>query len=264
MAIRLHKFGEAWGLADPSPFCLKLEDFLRETGVPYDTAPFDLRSSFRRAPKGKLPFIEDEDGTPLGDSSLIIAHLSQQRGIDLDAALSDRQRSVAHAFRRMLDEHLYWVGVYSRWFDEPGWSIIRAQFFAGAPAPLRGVAAALARRRMAAALRAHGLGRHQRNQIYALGEADLEALSRLLGDDPLFFGSSRPTLLDLWAHAFVAEIVIPPIDSPLKEAAKRLVNLNHHCQRIQARLYPAATADGGDGEVATRPLESAPIRHPDR
>ncbi len=32
-----------------------------------------------RAPKGKLPFIEDEDGTRVGDSSLIIEHLARTR-----------------------------------------------------------------------------------------------------------------------------------------------------------------------------------------
>ena len=65
----------------------------------------------------------------------------------------------------------------------------------------------------------------------------MQALSRLLGDDAYFFGTSRPTLLDLWAHAFVAEIVAPPIDSPLKTATLALNNLTGHFQRLQTRLY---------------------------
>ena len=77
MPVRLHKFGEAWGIADPSPFCLKVESFLREANIAYEVVPFDPRRSFAKAPKGKLPFIEDEDGTVVGDSSLIIARLSQ-------------------------------------------------------------------------------------------------------------------------------------------------------------------------------------------
>lgn len=136
----------------------------------------------------------------------------------------------------MLDEHLYWVSVYSRWFDEPGWSVIRQPFFSGVPRPMRPFAAALARRRVVRALRAQGTGRHSREEIYTLGNEDLQALSRLLGDvtssEP-----NRPTLLDLWAHAFVAEIVAPPIDSPLKEACLALANLTDHFQRLQARLY---------------------------
>jgi glutathione S-transferase len=237
MPIRLHKFGEAWGLADPSPFCVKVESFLREAGIPFEPVPFDPRQSFRRAPKGKLPFIEDEDGTVVGDSTLIIHRLAQRRGLDLDAPLDDRQRGIAHAFRRMLDEHLYWVAVYSRWFDEPGWSIVRQSFFARLPAYARPLVIALAHRRMAKALRAQGVGRHSRDEIYALGAQDLRALSQLLGGDEYFFAASRPTLLDLWAHAFVAEIVVPPIPTPLQEAARALDNLTGHCQRLQARLY---------------------------
>jgi glutathione S-transferase len=237
MPVRLHKFGEAWGIADPSPFCLKLESFLREANIAYEVVPFDPRRSFAKAPKGKLPFIEDEDGTVVGDSTLIIERLSRQRDIDMDAPLDDRQRCVSLAFRRMLDEHLYWVAVYSRWFDEPGWSVIRQPFFAGVWWPMRPFAVALARRRVVRALRAQGTGRHSRNEIYALGSEDMQALSRLLGDDTYFFAANRPTLLDLWAHAFVAEIVAPPIDSPLKTATVALRNLTDHFQRLQARLY---------------------------
>jgi hypothetical protein len=128
--------------------------------------------------------------------------------------------------------------VYSRWLDEPGWPIIRRAFFAGIPAALRPFATALARRKVAAALRAQGIGRHSREEIYALGGEDVRALSRLLGDDAYFFSMDRPTLLDLWAHAFIAEIIAPPIDSPLKQAALGFVNLIGHYERLQARLYP--------------------------
>ncbi len=237
MPVKLHNFGEAWGLADPSPFCLKVESFLRETGIAYETVPFDPRRSFARAPKGKLPFIEDEDGELIGDSRLIIKRLSDSRAIDLDAPLADREKCVSVSFQRMLDEHLYWVVVYSRWLDQPGWSIIRQSFFAKMPLPLRPFVIPLARRRIAGALRAQGIGRHSREEIYALGNEDLQALSSLLGQDSYFFAADQPTLLDLWAHAFVAEIVAPPIDSPLKTAGLYLSNLCDHYHRMQSRLY---------------------------
>ena len=99
MPIRLHKFGEAWGIADPSPFCVKLDSFLREADIAYEAVPFEGRRSFAKAPKGKLPFIEDEDGTIVGDSTLIIERLSRQRRIDMDEALDDRQKCVSFAFR---------------------------------------------------------------------------------------------------------------------------------------------------------------------
>ena len=91
MPIKLHKFGGAWGIADPSPFCVKVECCLREAGIAYEVVPFEGRRSFAKAPKGKLPFIEDEDGAIVGDSTLISARLSKQRGIDMDEILGDRE-----------------------------------------------------------------------------------------------------------------------------------------------------------------------------
>ena len=237
MPIKLHKFGEVWGIADPSPFCLKVENFLREANVPYESVPFDPMRTLSRAPKGKLPFIEAEDGTLIGDSTLIIDWLSHKHGIDADAPLGSEQRAVSLAFRRMLDEHLYWVGVYFRWFDEPGWSVIREAFFSDIPRALRPLVMIMQRRRFAAALKAQGTGRHSRDEICQLGNDDLEALSRLLAGDVYFFGASQPTLLDIWAHAFVGQIIVPPFDSPLKQAALRFGNLTDHFNRLQARLY---------------------------
>jgi len=48
----------------------------------------------RKAPKGKLPFIEDA-GVRIADSSLIVDHLVRTRGVDPDARLDASQREVA-------------------------------------------------------------------------------------------------------------------------------------------------------------------------
>lgn len=238
MPIRLHKFGAKWGIADPSPFCLKVESFLKEANIPYESVPFDPMRTFSRAPKRKLPFIEDEDGTRIGDSTLIIDWLSREHGLDADAPLGSQQRVISLAFRRMLDEHFYWVGVYFRWIDEPGWAVVRETFFSSVPWAVRPLIATVQRRKFAAALKAQGTGRHSRDEICRLGNDDMEALSRLLADDTWFFAAPRPTLLDIWAHAFVAQIIVPPIESPLKQATLRLGNLTDHFERLQARLYP--------------------------
>jgi glutathione S-transferase len=237
MPIKLYKFGEAWGIADPSPFCLKLESFLREARLPYEAVPFDRKRSFAKSPKGKLPFIEEEDGTVLGDSTLIIERLSRTHDIDLDAPLSDQQRAVSLAFRRMLDEHFYWVAVHFRWFEEPGWSVLRQGFFSHIRWPGRPLIEWLVRRKIAAALRAQGTGRHSLDEIVQLGCDDIRALSRMLASDAYFFGMDRPTLLDIWAYAYIAEIIAPPIDSPLKQSVLAFGNLTDHVKRLQARLY---------------------------
>src|SRR4051794_25058923 len=81
--LTLHQFEGAFGVPNASPFCLKRECFLWMAGVPYRTEPLrDLATAHKR----NGPFITDEDGTRIGDSALIIAHLKRAR---------DRPRRVA-------------------------------------------------------------------------------------------------------------------------------------------------------------------------
>src|SRR5262249_32010017 len=102
--IKLNQLSRVWGLLNVSPACMELETWLRLTGVPYEISPLD----FLGAPKGKIPYIE-ENGTKLGDATLIIAHLAKSRGKELDERLTPMDRAISVAFRRLLKENLYWV-----------------------------------------------------------------------------------------------------------------------------------------------------------
>lgn len=237
MTIKLYKFGEGWDVPDPSPFCVKLESFLRYAGISYQPVPFDPKTAFSLAPKGKLPFVQLENGRMMGDSTMIISHLSRERGIDLDAPLSEYQCATSHAMRRMLDESTYWVALYSRWFDDANWPRVRDAFFAPVPAPLRGIISGMQRKKVWKSIHGHGYGRHSRDEIYGIGCRDMEALSVLLGRDGWFFGAVKPTLLDLWAHAFVVNIVKVPFGSPLKDFTLRKDNLVAHAERLHTLIY---------------------------
>ena len=49
---------------------------------------------FNKAPKGKLPYIDD-DGQKIADSTFIRRHLESKYGIDFDQGLSAEQRAIA-------------------------------------------------------------------------------------------------------------------------------------------------------------------------
>ena len=53
--INLHQSPAAFGISNPSPFCMKVETYLRMIGEPFEIKSADPR----KAPKGKLPFIKD-------------------------------------------------------------------------------------------------------------------------------------------------------------------------------------------------------------
>jgi glutathione S-transferase len=232
--IRLYQFNRAFGLPNPGPFCMRVETYLRMTGLPYE-AINDTRS-MRKAPKGKLPYIEDQERL-IGDSGLIIDYLKATYGDPLDGGLSAEDRAIAHAMQRMIGEHLYWAMLYSRWLDPDAWPYYRDILFKGLAKPIRRIVAALVQRRLRAQFYGHGMGRHSREEIYALGKADINALAAFLGDKPYFLGNS-PTSLDATAYAFLSMIVSAPTNSPLKECALSHPQIPAYCERMRAAYYP--------------------------
>src|SRR5258708_2484691 len=97
--ITLHQFESNWGLPNFSPFCMKVETYLRMAELPFEIKIGDVR----KAPKGKLPFIED-DGKVVADSEHILDHLKQKYGDKLDEKLDNVERALAHVIRRTFEE----------------------------------------------------------------------------------------------------------------------------------------------------------------
>jgi len=100
--IKLFQFPRMFGIPNLSPFCCKLETWLRITRVPYEVVD---TPDPRKGPKGKLPFIEDA-GMRIADSSRIVDHLVKTREVDPDAqpqqlAAGDRAPRSAHPGRAL-------------------------------------------------------------------------------------------------------------------------------------------------------------------
>jgi glutathione S-transferase len=89
--LRVFTFTPDWGLPSAGPFAIKLLAWLELTGIPYEQA---FEDNPRKGPKGKNPWIE-LDGELIGDSELIIEHLSKRHGVDLDAGLTNEQKAIA-------------------------------------------------------------------------------------------------------------------------------------------------------------------------
>src|SRR5579872_6852327 len=111
--ITLFQFTPLWDLPNVSPFCMKLEVYLRLAKIPYKVKYVNNPS---RGPKGKLPFIKDNDEA-MADSGLIIDYLKAKYGDPLDHDLTHAQQGESRALQRLLEEHLYWVMLYARWIE---------------------------------------------------------------------------------------------------------------------------------------------------
>ena len=227
--ITLYHFGDAFGF-DPSPFCLKMEAYLRLAGHPFEKR----RANARKAPKGQLPYIDD-NGRIVADSRVIIAHLKATYGDPLDGHLTPREKADLHAWQRMVEESLYWTIVYSRWIDDAGWSVFAPKVFGFLPPPLRWIVPPLVRKRVARTLHGQGTTRHSRDEIYAFGGRDVGALSTLLGDRPYMLGD-KPTSLDATATGFLVNILHAPLETGLKAATAKHANLVAYANRMRAML----------------------------
>ena len=233
--IKVHQFAPAFGLPNASPFCMKLETYLRMAGLPFELVN---DGNVLKAPLGKLPWIED-GGTAVADTQFIIEHLKARYGDPLDAHLTPLQRAQATAFQRLFEEDLYWAVVHTRWIDDAGWALTRQAFFGALPPPVSWILPPLARRGLRQELRGHGMGRHAVAEIHAIGCRDITAVADFLGDQPFMLGD-RPSSLDAIAYAFLANLLWAPVESPLRRHAQTRPALEAYCQRMKARYYDRA------------------------
>lgn len=230
--IILHTFGANFGLPDPSPFVTKAEVLLKMSGLDYTTTT----KGFTKAPKGKLPYIED-DGEIIADSMHIRWHLERKHGIDFSPGLTEQQKAMSWAVERMCEEHLYWAVVYERWCDDANFDKGPRKFFDVVPAVLRPLVVAKVRRDVKRSLWGHGLGRHTAQEITAHAAADLKAISDVLGENPWLMGAN-PTAGDATTFAFVASAMAEHFQGPVGDAARAHANLIAYRDRGMNLWFP--------------------------
>jgi glutathione S-transferase len=228
----VHHLPSAWGLPSVSPFCLKLDTYLRIVDLPFevviDKVPFG-------APKKKLPYVEHR-GRRIGDSSFAIDYIESEFGVDGNAGLSAEQRAVALALQRLLEENLYWAMVYDRWMVGANWQFFRDIVLGGMPLPVRRLAGPAIRRGIGKRIEGHGIGVHSESEIHAIGIRDLGAVADYLGDKPFLMGD-RATTADAAAYGLLANILLAPIATPIKEAGLGRDKLVAYLHRIQEQYY---------------------------
>jgi glutathione S-transferase len=156
--------------------------------------------------------------------------------VNLDGHLTDYQKAISHAVGIMLEDHLYWAILYSRWMDD-NWPKLKQYFFASLPPLVNKIVPTMIQNRMKTALEGQGMGRHSPEEIYELALTDLRALSDILGDQPYLMGD-KPSSVDATMFAFTCNIVNVPLASPMKEYVQRSPRLMAYNQRMGERLFP--------------------------
>ncbi|MBM3514474.1 MAG: glutathione S-transferase family protein [Alphaproteobacteria bacterium] len=233
--IVLHQYRQMYGLPNASPFCIKLETYLRMAGFDHRIEP--ARGS-ARSPTGKAPFIRLGDEI-IADSGLIISQLESRFGNRVEGKLTLAERAQSLALQRLMEEHLYWAIVYARWLDPDNAKHVTGYVkdVTGLPGWLMPIVGSLIQKQVKKALHAHGLGRHDAGTLWAMGIGDVQALAHWLGNRAWGFGD-QPTVIDAVLFAFFASITHTPWDFPLKTQALKHRNLVDHSARMLAKYFP--------------------------
>lgn len=225
--ITLYQPEPCFGLPNVSPYCMKLEGFLRFYGIAFtqrEGLPF-------QGPYKKIPFA-DLDGQRLGDSTAIIDRLLSKHGIEYDPGLD---LPAGLAFQRLAEEHLYWSLVYFRWFDPDVWPRLRAALFAKVPALIRPLVVAGARKAAGRALYGQGMGRLPEAMIIERASADLAALAHRLEGRPFICGD-RVTHFDFSIWAVLSQLINCELEIHLTPIARSHPALVDYLERMNLEL----------------------------
>ena len=230
--ITLYQFPRMMGLPNPSAFCIKVETLLRMGDIPYEIV---FENNPAKGPKGKFPAIKDGEQF-IGDSSLIYKHLQQQHGLNLDEHLSGEQQAVAHAFSKLLEEHLYWPILYSRWQDPNHSHHTKTAFKATMPAFIFPLIWRIASKSTIKQIHAQGTGRHSSEEIYQFGCDAVEAVATYLDDKPYFMGD-KVSAIDATIFAFIVLLLDAPHQDPMSLLARQKENLIAYCEKLKAAYF---------------------------
>lgn len=232
--ITLYGSFPAFGVPQASPFVMKTEVQLKMAEIPYRL------ERGGRGPKGKIPYIVEAE-SQLGDSTFIRDHIEKAYGIDLDRGLTADMRARGWAIERMLEDHLYWAIVYSRWMDDDNFAAGPAHFFDTLPSGEREETRAIARAKVADTLYGQGLGRHSPEEVANLGCRSMAALTTLLGNKAYLMGPA-PSAVDATAFAMITAASAPVFSSVLRDFTEQRLTLMRYRDRLMSEFYPAHAA----------------------
>ena len=229
--ITLYQPPAAWGMPNISPFCVKVETYLRMTRIEYKRAGANIL----KAPNGRVPYV-DIDGQVTGDSTLIIRRLKELHGDPLDEGLSSEQKAHALLLQRLVEDHLYFATAYLRFSQDFSWKHLQDFWRPHFPPVLGELILRLMRKGMMKTLRTQGLGEHDVSNIVEFAKDDLTAISDSLGNKSFFLGD-QPTSVDAVMYGFLIHQLWTPWECPIKEHAQSLKNLTAYCERMKQKYW---------------------------
>lgn len=232
----LYSFPGGYGVRSLSPFAWKAEALLRRAGVPYQVEYVKNLSQF---PKGKVPVLKTPEGKLIADSSDIYRYLERMYGLNLDKNLTNEQKAIGQAFKRMAEEHLYWGNVHARMINPEGEVLLRKILLAGMAPEMIEKNILSMRDAARDALYHQGLGRHSSNELYLRCCEDIEAIALYLGNSKMFFFGNEITSIDFTLAPLLTSLFANDtlFTTPLTATLHRHMSLVIYVERFDQEIF---------------------------
>jgi hypothetical protein len=227
--VYLYEFPRALAVPILSPFCIKLETFLRAHNIKYEV----FGSWTVRSKEGRVPFIE-LNGEQIADSQIILWHLYKH--FNIDEGLTVEQQGVSRAIDRMVEGSAYYPITYIR-------SYLHAEECVDYK--ISGMKLNWAEKKAAvwklkhdteSKLRNEGTMLHSEEDIFEILRRDIDALSEILGTKKFMLGD-KPSLADLTVFGHLGLIYYLPFDEPSKHFLEQ--ERYHNVRDLIARMREA-------------------------
>lgn len=210
------------------PFAVKLETYLRMANLPYMNV-----HSYEMSPKGKMPWIE-YNGEIVSDSQFCIEFLNKKFDKDLNKHLSLENKAIGRAFQKMLEENTYWTMMLFRLnFDDD----MKMMSLENMSRFLKWWSHRYYCRWNLRNAKAHGIGRHSKQEVHSIMMADLKALSDFLGKKKFLFGEN-PCETDCSIFGQLSQFYWHTFGNPPEIAIKEFTNLCQYCERMKETFWP--------------------------
>lgn len=211
-------------IPSPLPSCIKVETYVRMMKIPYENV-------YKSGTDQKLPYLEYQGETKKHN---LLSFLNSKFEVDADANLDDKDKACSRAFQSMAEENTFWSLMYYRWVDNFAET---KKYFKGLDVVRKNVRPKLDQGKCVKCLEAHEIGKHNKEEIYAIGEKDLRAMSSFL-DDKEFFMGSEPTTIDCTMFGLLSCLLHTADNSPLAKVVREdLKNLVDFCDRMKLNFW---------------------------
>ncbi|OZC11826.1 hypothetical protein X798_01007 [Onchocerca flexuosa] len=228
--VYLYQFNRASSSPNISPFCFKVETWLRANELKHE-----LRSYWNFQPWEKyFPFVE-LNGKKISDSQLILEQL--QKHFNLRDELEEKDVGIARAVDRMIERNTYYLLLYfilvenlSKFRQGLESSFIKRWLVRGTIFPFHS--------KVHRIFIDMGITKCSRNDLIGMLLKDIAAIDIILGDKKFLFGV-KPTMSDFTVFGHLATSYYLPFRQPITDIlddkyprVKRLI------ERMRRHYYP--------------------------